>query len=226
MVMYENVVSMEDKVFSDLCSQLREILYFASDNYGKRLNEEIGQISDLMNVSEDLTEDAFFQIAWWAIFCSKLKLENKTIYQIYLEKNQHKLSKKSRHFQQVLISWLHVNPYYVDDDESSSGRVFELTDVFEAKMRIVGMFNDIYWMPKRGELITGLLLPTSDGWYITPAGFLHIPQSLSQTVVNKLLPFYEKNLKSPNYKFNSHLYPDLLTIATQTLDEYYEKSER
>ncbi|MFB4169482.1 hypothetical protein [Virgibacillus sp. JSM 102003] len=214
----ENVFYIHDKLLHDLFDLLQELIQFASDNYGEVLNEQIGNITDKMDVSEGLAEKTFFQVAWWAVICSPLAGEDKTIFQLFLAKKRHVLRKKSNLFQQVVASWLSSSPgfYYVDDDKSSSGRVFVVSDIFECRPRIVCMYNDIYQMPESGEVITGMLLPIGDGSYITPAGFFHIPEHLSQTVFQEILPLYEKNLKSPNYEFN--LYPKLLMISAQTID--------
>lgn len=161
-----------------------------------------------------------FQVAWWAIFYSPLGKGNITIFQSYLAKNLHRWESESGLFQQVLVSWLSINPSFYFVDNSKSGRVFVLCDIFEAQTRIVYMYNDIYRMPKCGEIITGMLLPTGDGCYITPSGFFHIPELQSQIVFQEILPFYEKNLESPNYKFNSLLYPDLLNICARTMENH------
>lgn len=223
----ENVFYIHDKLLHDLFDLLQELIYFASDNYGEVLNEQIGDITDKMNVREELAEKAFFQVAWWAVFCLPLAREDKTIFQVHLAKNRDKLRRKSTLFQQVLASCLSSSPgfYYVDDDNSSSGRIFVLSDIFECGPRIVCMYNDSYQLPERGEVITGLLLPTGNGCYITPAGFFHIPEHFSQIVFQEILPFYEENLKSPNYEFNSYLYPDLLTISAQALERQQLKAE-
>lgn len=55
----ENNVFISNKIIVDLFEILHELLSFASDNFSDILNEQIGNITDQMDVSEEHAEEAF-----------------------------------------------------------------------------------------------------------------------------------------------------------------------
>lgn len=221
MVSQSDFIHASDRLRKELFAVLDELFFFLVNDY----NEEILKLIDVliaeMNISEEEEEAIFPQLVWWGTFCSPIGIEQKTIYQIYLQKNKHKLKKKRRQVQKVLVSWLQLNAgfYYVIEPEDEESCVYYLCDVFEGEIRRLSIQRELFQLPKSGEMLTGLLLPMGDDSYATLSGFYHIPQQLTQKIVQEIIPYFERHAVSPNYKLNPHLYPSLIKCTLQMITE-------
>lgn len=221
MVAQSIVKHFPDVLKDELFGVIDELFFFLVHYYGEDVLRVTEEIISKMNVSEEVEEAIFPQLVWWAMFCSPIGEGGTTIYQKYLQTNKHKWERKSKKAKEVLVSWLHLNPgfYYVDGTESESGSVFFLSDLFEGKLKLLYMYNETFKSPKRGEMLTGLLLPMGNGSYMTQGWLFHIPAHLTQKVVREIIPYFERHAISPSYKFNPQLYPSMLTRTLEAMND-------
>ncbi|UJL47328.1 hypothetical protein KFZ58_05395 [Virgibacillus sp. NKC19-16] len=220
-----NSVYFPDKEQEDLLGVLDEIFYFLIQHFAETIMEETEHIISRMNISDTLAERIFPQLVWWTTFCSPIGSEKITIFQHYLQLNKHRFENKGSFTQDVLVSWLSLNPgfYHVLECESESDRVFIFKDVFGGDTKIVRINQRIFLTPKRGEIITGLLIPMGNATYITQGGLFHIPEELAQKVLRKIIPYFKKHAISTDYDFNPQLYPSLAMITLNMMEKVYEK---
>ncbi|PAV29648.1 hypothetical protein CIL05_09755 [Virgibacillus profundi] len=217
-----NLIYFPDKTQEKLFEIFDDVFSFSVNQFYQTILESMEEMISNMNISDELSERIFPQLVWWIIFCSRTGKNKLTIYQQYLQHNKNQWKKISPNVQEVLVSWLHLNPgyYYVDNTESKSGRVFLFNDVFEGKNKVVGIYNKRFQAPKYGQLITGFLLPIGEGIYTTPGGLFHIPKSLTENIDQEIVSYFKKHSTSPNYQFNPQLYPTLIKITLETLEKY------
>lgn len=208
-------------VKNELFDTLDEIFFFLVNNFDKEILEITEEIISKMDVSDEVEEAIFQQLVWWGTFCAPIGPEGTTIYQRYLKKNEHKWENKSKAMKEGLASWLYLNPgfYYVDELESDSGRMFFLNDLFEGKIKLLRVHNEFYRQPKRGDFLTGLLLPTGNGTYITQGGLFHFPEHLTKKVVRDIISYFGQRAISSDYEFNPQLYPSMITLALKVVKE-------
>ncbi|WP_373895394.1 hypothetical protein ACUL41_13705 [Virgibacillus natechei] len=209
----------------ELFRVLDEIFYFSIQHFAGTIMEETEGIISRMNISDELAERIFPQLVWWTTFCSPVGVEQMTIFQRYLQLNKRRFENKSRFFQDVLVSWLSLNPGFYDviSDESESRKVFIFRDVFDGETKIVRIYQKSFLTPKCGEMITGLLIPMGNATYITQGSLFHIPEELAEKVIRVVIPHFKKHAVSTNYDFNPQLYPSLATITLEMMEKAYEK---
>ncbi|MEC5425672.1 hypothetical protein QGM71_19570 [Virgibacillus sp. C22-A2] len=216
----DNIIYFPNNVQEQLVTILDEVFYFSIHTQDELILTLTEELIMAMGVSEDLADRSFSQLVWWITFCLPIGKQGETIYKQYLMKNKQNWGNKGPLLKEVLVSWLNVSPgfYYVENNEIYSEKVFTLCDLFERKNKLVCIYNEIFQPPKRGELVTGLLIPMGNGTYTNQNGFLHLPQDLSHTVTHEIVSYFNHHAKSPNYQLNSHLYPQLITLALQTIE--------
>ncbi|MBY7142762.1 hypothetical protein KFZ56_06740 [Virgibacillus sp. NKC19-3] len=214
-----------DEDQQELLRILDDIFYYSIHHFSATIIEETEDIISTMNISDALAERIFPQLVWWTTFCLPVGTEHMPIFQQYLQLNKHRWETKSSFFQDVLASWLSLNPgfYYVLDFQSGSGSVFICRDLFDGETKIVRMYQRKFLVPKCGEMITGLLIPMGNATYITQGGLFHIPEELSQQVSREILAYAKKQIISTNYDFNPHLYPSLIMIILEMMEKAYGK---
>ncbi|OZU87548.1 hypothetical protein CIL03_15765 [Virgibacillus indicus] len=215
-----NVIYFPDKIQEELFGILDEIFNFAVHRFNHTITEKTEELIKDINVSDELSERIFPQLVWWVIFCSPSAQDKPSIYQQFLHKNKHRWQEKSLAIQEILVSWLSLNPgfHYVEDTNSESGRVFIFRDIFEDEIKIVGIYNKTFQAPQEGELIIGLLLPMGKGIYTTQGGLFHIPEPYTQKIVREVIPYYQKHSISPNYHLNPQLFPSMIKLALEKVE--------
>lgn len=216
-----NVVYFPDKMQEELFDILDEIFDFAVHRFNHTITEKTDELIKDINVSDNLSERIFPQLVWWVIFCCRSIKDKPSIYQQFLQENKHRWHEKSLAIQEILVSWLHLNPgfHYVEDTNSESGRVFIMRDIFDDEIKIVGIYNKTFQAPQNGELIIGMLLPMGEGIYTTQGGLFHVPGACKQEVLREITPYYENHSISSDYHNNPQLFPSMITLTLKTLDK-------
>ncbi|WP_100011218.1 hypothetical protein [Lentibacillus sediminis] len=217
----DNTVYFTEKVRNDLFHVLEEVVYFSITRFDRPIKHAAEEIVGGMDVREEYKDRIYPTLVWWKVFCSPSGSEGLTIFQRYLQLNKHKWRNKPAYFQEMLASWMYLNPgfYRVEDDESISGRVFVFKDVFEQSTKLITLFQKNFQTPKRGELISGLLIPIGHGKYISPGKLFHIPEQEAASVIEKITPYFEKHHESPHYRFNPQLYPSMITMTLESVGD-------
>ncbi|GAB3807059.1 hypothetical protein [Virgibacillus kimchii] len=215
-----NIIYFPDKVQEELINVLDELVDYSVHYYKKEIVKATEWHLRRMNVSEKTENQIFTQLFWWTICCYRMPTSERTIYQEYLQAHKAEWKKKSFKVQQVLASWLEISPgfYYVEEDQSRSGKVFILRDIFEKKRKLVAVHSKQDRKPVKGEVISVMLLPMEDGSFISQGRIIHVSEDESAPVVHKLSQYYERNAVSPSYSLNPDLYPDLLKISLKALE--------
>lgn len=215
-----NIIYFPDKVKAELVNVLDELVDYSVHHYKEEMMEATEQYLEKMNISEKTKNHIFTQLLWWAIFCYRMPHAGKTVFQEYLKAHKADWKQKSMTVQQVLASWLDLSPgfYYVEDDNSNSGKVFIFRDIFEGNKKIVAVHSKRNKKPIQGEVVSVMLLPLEDGSYISQGRMIHIPEAESASIVKKISNYYEKQAISPSYALNPHLYPELLRISLEALE--------
>jgi hypothetical protein len=215
-----NIIYFPNKVQEELINVLDELVDYSVHHYKKEIVKATEQHLEKMNISEKTENDIFTQMFWWTIFCYRMPLTGRTVFQEYLKAHKVEWKKKSITVQQVLASWLELSPgfYYVEDDKSRSGKVFIFRDIFEGTRKIVGVPSKRVHKPLQREVVSVMLLPMEDGSFITQGRMIHTPEAKSASIVNKISNYYEKHAISPSYALNPDLYPELLRIALEALE--------
>lgn len=216
-----NYINAANSMRHELFELLDGLFFFLVNDYNEEILELMDSLISDINVSEEVGEAIFPQLVWWGIFCSPIGPGQHTIYQLYLQKNKLRFEKKSRAVQEVLESWLQLNPGFYDVDEFAGmeAGVYYLRDVFEGKLKRLSISNGLFQSPKSGDMLTGLILPMGDDSYTTLGGFYYISQPLAQKILNKIIPYFECHAVSPSYKFNPHLYPSLIKQTFEIIAE-------
>ncbi|WP_156288677.1 hypothetical protein [Oceanobacillus salinisoli] len=216
----DKVVYFPDRVQNELFDILDDIFDFAIHSYRRILVHKTESIISDISVNKDLENQMFSPLIYWAIFCSPTGIRNNTIYHEYLLRNKEKLYKKHPKVKEVLVKWLIINPGFYDvvNDESLSGRVFMFRDLFSGIQKLVCVYSKKHPVPKKGELITGMLIPMGDGSYTALRGFIQIPNHLTNIVSSKIIPPSKAKAALLNHSNLSYLYPSLLKMTLQIMD--------
>lgn len=215
-----NIIYFPDRVQEELINVLDELVDYSVHHYQKEIVEATEWHLAKMNISEDTENHIFTQLFWWTIFCYRKPLNERTVFQEYLKAHKEEWKRKSMTVQQVLASWLELSPgfYYVEEDKSSTGKVFIFRDLFEGNRKIVCVHSKGDQKPMKGEVVSVILLPLEDGGFLSQGRIIHIPKANSASIITKISIYYDKHAISPNYSLNPELYPELLRIALEALE--------
>jgi hypothetical protein len=216
-----NNIYFPDKIQEELIDVLDGLVDYSVHHYKKELVETTDWYLAKMNISEKTENQIFTQMFWWTIFCYPIPLKGKTFFQQYLKEHKEGWKKKSMTVQQVLASWLELSPgfYYVENDKSRTGQVFIFRDIFEGNRKIVWVHSKGGRKPVRGEVVSVMLLPLEDGSFLSQGRIIHIPEVKSASIINQISCYYKKYAISPSYSLNPELYPELLRIALEALED-------
>ncbi|RDW19719.1 hypothetical protein [Oceanobacillus chungangensis] len=214
-----NIVLFPDRVQEELFETLDDVFYYAITYFKEQINSIIESLFSGMKISSQLEDEIFSQLIYWSTYCLPIGAKKETIYQHYLQANKEIFEYRSLKVREVLASWLHLNPsfYYVEKSDSLSGRVFVLLDVFNEQSKIVCIYNRKFQAPKRGELISGLLMPMGDDTYTTLGGLIHLPGNNIEHVVNEMIAYAIKHRLGTSLENRRMLYPVLLLIALKQM---------
>jgi len=215
-----NIIYFPDKVQGELMNVLDELVNYSVQYYKEEIVKATESHLDQMNISEKTENHIFTQLFLWTIYCYRMHLSHKTIYQEYLKAYKEGWKKKSATVQRVLASWLEISPgfYYVEEDKSRNGKIFIFRDIFEGNRKLVAVHSKRDRKLVQGGVVSVMLLPLEDGSFISQGRMIHIPEADSEAIVKKITNYYEKHAISPSYVLNSDLYPSLLRISLEALE--------
>lgn len=200
----------------DLFEVIDDLFYFSVTNYEVFLSERADAFMEKVDVSEDMSMGVYSQFLWWAIFCERLGNRQLTIFQLFLKTRTSQLRRK--HIPKELIAgWQYITPGFYYISEIIGGRVFVLDDIFDMKEKRVGVYNEIYQLPKKGEMLTGLLIPFGDGTYTPVVDFFHVPEEAVRSIANSTIDYYQATCMTSNEDFFQQHYPTMFSIALKTM---------
>ncbi|QGS68358.1 hypothetical protein CV093_06530 [Oceanobacillus sp. 143] len=132
-----NIVFFPDKVQEDLFDILDDVFYYSINCFKEKINTIIDELLSGMKISNELEEKIFSQLIYWSTYCLPIGTKKETIYEHYLQENSDRIEDKTLKVREVLSSWLQLNPsfYYVERDDSLSGRLFVLREVFSEQSK-------------------------------------------------------------------------------------------
>lgn len=206
-----NIVYYTDKLTEELYAILDDLLFFATDQYQEFIYNQIEEMIGQLDIHEEYRDGLFQSFIWMVIFCIR-DTDGLTIYQHYLRKNRQRWENKSVKLREVLSNWLQMNPsfYHVTKAGSRSGRVFIFQDVICNQSSVVYYPNWKSPVPKNGDLISGLLIPLGNDFYITISRLLQVKAG-----ARKETERYVRNYSEQSSKGKLEL-QDYMTLMKQT----------
>ena len=216
MLIDRKAISMQEKLKDVVFDEIGELFYYADEYYGEYLLDLIDEFTEKENCDDDLTSMMVPHMISWAILCHRVRNSKKTIFQHYLESPEYK-SRRRPKVHRIISEWRFTMPGFYYVEELVGERVFVVTDVFQLKEKLVGVFNEVYHQPRAGDLIFGYLLPAGDGTFSPIIDFFRIPVSHKREVAMKLIEFYNKKAVATDHEFFEKYFPKMLSLILRLL---------
>ncbi|MBS8264403.1 hypothetical protein DYI25_08145 [Mesobacillus boroniphilus] len=217
MTVDHKIVSIQEKIKDLAFDEIGEIFNFSSDYYGEYLLGLVGDFIETEQIPEEIASVLVPHFISWAVFSHRFSVshENKTIFELYLESPRYKSRMKPK-LHTLISEWKNAVPgvYYID--EILGERVLVVNDVIRMKLRLVGVYNEMYHQPEESDLLLGYLLPAGDGTYSPIIDFFHIPALYKKQAAFQMIDFYNKAVTTDHEFFIRH-YPKLLSIISDVL---------
>ncbi|MEH7442183.1 hypothetical protein V7201_07555 [Bacillus sp. JJ1122] len=214
----KNVISMQEKLKDVVFDELGELFYYADQYYGEYLLDLIDDFIEEKHQDDDLSSMMIPHFISWATLCHRVRNSNKTIFQHYLESPEYK-SRRRPKVHRIISEWKYTMPGFYYVEEIAGERVLVVTDVFQMKEKLVAVYNEIYHLPREGDLIFGYLLPAGDGTYSPVIDFFHIPVNQKRDTAIKIIEFYNKKAVATDHEFFEKNYPKLLSLIFRLLQK-------
>lgn len=216
----EKVVPFSQKTNDELLGVIKDLTYFSLEKYENIIIPSSEQFFDQFPITEEEREFLYPYYLWWLVFCSRgIFSNNKTIYQMYLQKNRWKFKKKP-HLERTLFWWQYVIPSFFYIEEMASKRVFCLFDIFDVReYKVVVVPQETFKQPASKDVLAGMVLPLADGGYFSVIDFLVIPDKIRAPLISKLISFYQSDLTITTGEFFSRHYPEMLKMTIEHLIE-------
>jgi hypothetical protein len=206
-----------DQLQADLLMELYLIYDFASTNYNGMITKGTGNITDKMEISDQLKAHIYPLLAWWVIFREPVHLSGGTIFSKYLEATQ--AEGKSNVFRETLESWQSVTPgFYMTKTIAPYQRSGTLLNIVGLKRYTVTIGNTAFAPLKRGELLTGFLLPIGNNIYTSPVDLFHISADDAPGVTWEVLLHFHRHTNSSEQSPPQNLYLSLMKSALESID--------
>lgn len=206
------VVPFAQYVNDELYVISQELSCFSLEEYGDVIMSSADRFFDRLSIGEEEIEYYYPYYFWWMVFCSRGKIvNNRTIYQMFLQKNLWKY-KKRPHLKEALLKWQYVIPSFYYIKEIGSERVFCLYDIFDQRqiLKVVIIPQDTFKQPAKGDVLAGLVLPMVGGGYFSVVDLMIIPDKIRSPLISKLIRFYESDITVSTNEFFSKNYPIML----------------
>jgi hypothetical protein len=216
MIIEKKVISMQEKLKDVVFDEIGELFYYANEYYGEYLLDLIDEFTGNENYDDDLASMMGPHLISWAILCHRVRNSSKTIFQHYLESPEYK-SRRRPKVHRIISEWKFTMPGFYYVEELVGERVFVVTDVFQMKEKLVGVYNEVYHQPREGDMIFGYLLPAGDGTFSPIIDFFRIPISHKREVAMKIIEFYNKKVFATDHEFFEKYYPKMLSLILRLL---------
>ncbi|MGD6776715.1 MULTISPECIES: hypothetical protein [Bacillaceae] len=209
-----SVTSLMDKALEDIPSILSDILHFSFEEYGDLMEEKVVSFFEEYTLTEEELEYVLVYYYWWIILCSKIAPNRQTIYQMYLKRRKKKFKNK-RILYRLLQEWQYATPgfYYLENVHAKY--VWSLTDMFLGKTRFTSVSEINYFEPNHGDLMTGILLPLGNHYYMTLFDLFAVPYKLSPSLAKQIIQYtcnLEDGLASPQAQLSAN-YPEMFKMC-------------
>ena len=218
MFIEKNVISMQEKLKDVVFEEIGELFNYANEYYGEYLLDLIDDFTEKKHNDDDLSSMMIPHIISWAILCHRVRNGSKTIFQLYLESPEYKTRRRPK-VHRIISEWKFTMPGFYYVEEIAGERVLVVTDVFQMKEKLVGVYNEIYHQPREGDMIFGYLLPAGDGTYSPIIDFFHIPMTHKREAAIKIIEFYNKKAVATDHEFFEKNYPKLLSLIFRLLQK-------
>lgn len=206
------IVPFAEHVNDELYAISQDLFLFSLEEYEDVIISNGDRFFDRLPISEEEVDYYYPYYFWWMVFCSRGKIpNNKTIYQMFLQKNLWKYKKKP-HIKEALLKWQYVIPSFYYIHEIANERVFCLYDIFDQRqiLKVVIVPQDTFKQPAKGDVLAGLVLPMVGGGYFSVVDLLIIPDKIRASLISKLIRFYESDITVSTNEFFSKDYPVML----------------
>lgn len=216
MIVEQKVISIQEKIKDMAFEEIKDIFNFSSEYYGEYL---LGLVDDFIKseyIPEQIASALVPHFISWAVFSHRLNDEKKSIFEFYLDSSKYKSRMKPK-VHTLISEWKKYalpGVYYIE--EFLGERVLVLKDIILMKERLVGVYNEIYHLPKESDLLIGYLLPAGDGTYSPIIDFFHIPAVHKKQAAYRIIEFYNK-AETTDHEFFVRYYPKLLSIISSVL---------
>jgi hypothetical protein len=218
MILEQKVISMQERLKDVAFEEIDELFYFANEYYGEYLLDLVDDFTENEKIPENVSSMMIPHLISWAVFCHKNRNSKKTILQYYLESPQYKSRRKSK-VHKIISEWKYTMPGFYYIEEIIGERVLVVTDVFQMKEKVVGVYNEIYHQPRERDMVFGYLLPAGDGTYSPIIDFFHIPVSHKREAAVKIIEYYHKKAVTTDQEFFANHYPKMLSIISGVLQK-------
>jgi hypothetical protein len=218
MIDEQKVISMQEKLKDVAFEEISELFYFANEYYGEYLLDLVDDFTENEKIPENVTSMLIPHLISWAVFCHQVRISKKTIFQHYLDSPQYR-SKRRPKVHKIISEWKYTMPGFYYIEEIIGERLLAVTDVFQMKEKVVGVYNEIYHKPKEWDMVIGYLLPAGDGTYSPIIDFFHIPVSHKREAAVKIIDYYHKKAVTTDHEFFVKHYPKLLSIISDVLQK-------
>ncbi len=219
-VQSKKVTLFSQNVNDELFVISQDIAYFSLEEYGDVIMPNVERFFDQFPFSEEEREYYYPYYFWWMVFCSRGTYPNdRTIYQMFLQKNRWKF-KKRPHLESTLLKWQYVIPSFFCIEEMASERVFCLFDIFDYRnFKAVVIPQDMIKQPTCNDVLAGVILPLADGGYFSVVDLFIIPDKIRAPLISKLISFYRGDITITTGEFFSRHYPEMLKMTIDHLIE-------
>ncbi|RSD26117.1 hypothetical protein [Mesobacillus subterraneus] len=212
----QKVVSIQETLKGAAFDEIGELFYFANEYYGEYLLDLVDEFTGKARMDENISSMLIPHFLSWAVFSHQLPNAKETILQLYLESPHYKIRRRPR-IHRIISQWKHSMPGIYFIEELVGERVLVVTDVFQMKEKVVGIYNEIYQQPKERDLALGYLLPAGDATHSPIIDFFHIPITHKKEVLMQVVDYYCEHVTDDDHAFFVTHYPALLSIVSKVL---------
>lgn len=187
-------------VADELRFEMISELYYNLTNYvrDQYYEESYRAVRDYA-IEHDLKADkrraAQRNVFWWQLLYHANKDDGVNFVEDYIGEHRAALKKKP-----LLKSWLRewnkAVPTFYYVGQSWSDRAFVLVDILTEETLDIILFNPRTTPLKKGEVVTGTVIPVGDALYFPITDFYHFQIAATEEIAKHLPSVYEKHLKN------------------------------
>ncbi|GAM14017.1 hypothetical protein [Mesobacillus selenatarsenatis] len=215
MAVEQKVISIQEKLKDLAFEEIGEIFNFSSVYYGVYLLGLVNDFIETEQIPEEIASALVPHLISWVVFSHRLSDEKKSIFEFYLDSPKYKSRMKPK-VHTLISEWKYALPGVYNIEGFLGERVLVLKDIILMKERLVGVYNEIYHLPKESDLLIGYLLPAGDSTYFPIIDFFHIPAVHKKQAAYRIIEFYNK-AETTDHEFFVRYYPKLLSIISSVI---------